>query len=158
MTQERAAGTEDQVFGAATSALPPQGGTSDAGSSMRNRFIGDLQTLVGHAQELMNLTSSVSGDGVARVREQLRQRLDTAGTTLKQLQAEAMERGREVAQRTDTYVHENPWQAIAVGAVAGVALGMAASSLMRSGANTTTPSRSSSSSTRSPSSSSKRTH
>lgn len=157
MTQERAGGTEDQVFGAATSAIPPQGGTPDAGSSMRNRFIGDLQTLVGHAQELMNLTSSVSGDGIARVREQLRQSLDTAGSTLKQLQAEAMERGREVAQRTDTYVHENPWQAIAVGAVAGVALGMAAGSLMRSG-NATPSSRSSAASTRSSSSSSKRTH
>lgn len=155
MTQQRAAGTEDPMFGAATSAIPPQGedaSDSVGGGTMRNRFIGDLQALVGHAQELMNLTSSVSGDGIAKVREQLRQSIDTAGTTLKRLQEEAMERGREVAQRTDTYVHENPWQAIAVGTVAGVALGMAASSLMRSGNATRTPSRASSPS------SSKRTH
>ena len=135
MRQERAANAEDQVFGAATSAIPPERGASESPSALggtRDRFLGDLQTLVGHAQELMQLTSTVSGESIARVRDQLRQSLDTAGNTIKRLQTDAMERGREMAQRTDSYVHENPWQSIAVGAVAGVALGLAASSLMRS--------------------------
>ena len=155
MTQQAASGTEENVLGAATSAMPPQGEAqdSDAGG-LRGRLVGELQTLVAHAQELMDITRSVSGDGVARVREQLRQSLDSAGTTLERLRADAMERGREMAQRTDTYVHENPWQVIAVGAVAGLALGVAASSLMRSGSSgSRTPS-----STRTGSSSSRRTH
>lgn len=108
-----------------------------SGGGIRDRFIGDLQTLVGHAQELMQLTSSVSGESISHVREQLRHSLDSATTTLKRLQSDAMERGREMAQRTDTYVHENPWQSIAVGAVAGVALGLAASSLVRGGREST---------------------
>jgi ElaB/YqjD/DUF883 family membrane-anchored ribosome-binding protein len=128
--EERAAGADGQAFGAATSAIPPERDASDAGGT-RDRLIGDLQTLVSHAQEFLHMTSSVSGESIAHVREQLRQSLGTATTTLRRLQADAMERGREVAQRTDSYVHENPWQAIAVGAVAGVAIGMAASSLMR---------------------------
>lgn len=130
MRQERAAGAEDPIFGAASSAIPAEGSKSDGGST-RDRFIGDLQTLVGHAQELMHLTSTVSGESIAQVRDQLRQSLNTATTSLKRMQSNALVRGREVALRTDTYVHENPWQAIAVGAVAGVALGLAASSLIR---------------------------
>lgn len=135
MRQERAANAEDQLSGAAKSAIPPERGPSESQSDMgstRDRFIGDLQALVGHAQELMQLTSTFSGESIAHARDQLRQSLDTAGNTIKRLQSDAMERGREMAQRTDSYVHENPWQAIAVGAVAGVVLGLAASSLMRS--------------------------
>ncbi|MCC2658074.1 MAG: hypothetical protein K0Q76_3182 [Panacagrimonas sp.] len=143
MREERAASAENPIFGAASSAIPPERGQADSGGSIRNRFIGDLQTLVGHAQELMQLTSSVSGESISQVRDQLRQSLDTATTTIKRLQADAMDRGREMAQRTDTYVHENPWQSIAAGAVAGVALGLAASSLMRSGGEAKPSSRSS---------------
>ncbi len=113
----------------ATSAIP-QRLQSEFGNA-RERFISDLQTLASHAQELLSVTGAVSGESVAQAREQLRQTLTTAGDSIKRLQTEAMQRGREMAQRTDSYVHDNPWQSIAVGVVAGVALGVAASSLTR---------------------------
>ena len=133
MREERAATADDMDLGAAPSAnADPQARAQTESAPARERFISDLQNLAGHAQELLSATSAVSGETVAQAREQLRQSLDTAGDTLKRLQADAMQRGREMAVRTDSYVHENPWQAIAVGAVAGLALGLAASSLMRS--------------------------
>lgn len=133
MREERAAGVEQQELDAALSASPPPSGAQSEFGHARERFISDLQTLAGHAQELLHVTGSVSGEGVAQAREQLRQSLNSVGESIKRLQTDAMQRGREMAQRTDSYVHENPWQAIAVGAVAGLALGMAASSLMRGG-------------------------
>ncbi|MGH8515937.1 MAG: DUF883 family protein [Panacagrimonas sp.] len=137
MREERAARAEAQDLGAATSAHPQQGMQSEFGNA-RERFIGDLQTLAGHAQELLQVTGAVSGESVAQAREQLRQSLTTAGDTIKRLQGDAMQRGREMAQRTDSYVHENPWQAIAVGVVAGLALGVVASSMARGSAASST--------------------
>lgn len=130
MRDERAGSADDQDLGAATSAHPQNRMQSELGNA-RERFISDLQTLAGHAQELLHVTGAVSGESVAQAREQLKQSLTTAGETIKRLQSEAMQRGREMAQRTDTYVHENPWQAIAVGVVAGLALGLATGSLAR---------------------------
>lgn len=132
MREERAASADDMDLGAATSTHPNREARAQTEfAPVRERFISDLQNLAGHAQELLTVTGAVSGETVAQAREQLRQSLSTAGDTIKRLQSDAMQRGREMAMRTDTYVHDNPWQAIAVGAVAGLALGLAASSLMR---------------------------
>ena len=132
MREERAASADDMDAGAATSSgIPNQPRAQAEFGGARDRFVSDIQALAGHAQELLHLTGAMSGESVAQVREQLRQSISTAGESIKRLQADAMQRGREMALRTDSYVHENPWQAIAVGAVAGVALGLAASSLMR---------------------------
>ena len=95
----------------------------------RSRFISDLQALAGHAQELLQATTTISTEGVAAARQKLGQSLDVAGESIKKFQADTLDRGRKVAQQTDSYVHENPWQAIAIGMVAGLALGLAGGSM-----------------------------
>lgn len=100
-------------------------------TSARDRFVTDLQTLSSHAQELLQVTSTVSGEGIAAAREQLQDSVRMAGETLRKFQVEAMDRGRKVALQADTYVHENPWQSIAVGVAAGLVIGLATRSVMR---------------------------
>lgn len=95
----------------------------------RSRFISDLQALAGHAQELMQATTTISTESVAAAREKLGQSLDVAGESIKKFQADTLDRGRKVVQQTDSYVRENPWQAIAIGMVAGLALGLAGGSM-----------------------------
>lgn len=104
----------------------------DGSGSARERFVADLQTLSTHAQELLEVTNAISGEGVAAAREQLQESLRVAGHHFKRLQAEAMTQGRKVAEQTDSYVHEKPWQAIAIGMLAGLAIGLASGSAMRS--------------------------
>ena len=99
----------------------------------RDRFIVDLQNLAGHAQELMHVTTTISTEGVAAAREQLRQSLNVAGESIKKFQADTLDRGRKVVEQTDSYVHENPWQAIAIGMIAGLALGIAGGSMATRG-------------------------
>jgi ElaB/YqjD/DUF883 family membrane-anchored ribosome-binding protein len=95
----------------------------------RSRFISDLQALAGHARELLQVTTTISTESVAAAREKLGQSLDVAAESIKKFQAETLDRGRKVAQQTDSYVRENPWQAIAIGMVAGLALGLAGGSV-----------------------------
>ena len=101
----------------------------EAGTA-RNRFITEIQALAGHAQELMQATTSISNEKVSAAREQLRVSLDSAGESIRKFQSDTFERGRKVAEQTDAYVHENPWQAIAIGMVAGLALGIAGGSMV----------------------------
>lgn len=107
--------------------IPNTGDTHSA----RDRFATDLQTLSNHAQELMSVTNTVSGEGIAAAREQLRETLHSAGETLKRVQADAMGRGRVAVKQADSYVHDNPWQSIAMGMAAGIAIGLAARSMTR---------------------------
>lgn len=104
---------------------------AEGNGSARDRFVTDLQNLSTHAQELLQVTQTVSGDGIAAAREQLQQSLHGAGETLRRLQSEAVDRSRRLAEQADSYVHEKPWPAIAMGMAAGVALGMATSSMAR---------------------------
>lgn len=100
-------------------------------NSARERFVTDLQSLSSHAQELLQVTSTLSGEGVAAAREQLAQSVRAAGETLTRLQTEAMDRGRRVAEQADSYVHQKPWQSIALGVAAGMVLGLATASMAR---------------------------
>ncbi|MGQ0622435.1 MAG: DUF883 family protein [Panacagrimonas sp.] len=104
-------------------------------TSARDRFVTDLQTLSSHAQDLLQVTSMVSGEGVAAAREQLQDSVRMAGETLRRFQTDAMDRGRKAALQADTYVRENPWQSIAVGVAAGLVIGLATSSMTRGSRN-----------------------
>ncbi|MGQ0699305.1 MAG: DUF883 family protein [Panacagrimonas sp.] len=106
--------------------------TTATDSTARDRFVTDLQTLSTHAQELLHVTSTVSGEGIAAAREQLKESIRMVKENLVRMQNDAMERGRKVAQQADSYVHENPWQAMGVGLVAGLVIGLASSSAARS--------------------------
>lgn len=108
----------------------PSSHPEEAGSA-RERFVADLQSISSHAQELLEVTHAVSGEGIAAAREQLKESLRVAGEHLKQLQCDAVERSRKAAEQADSYVHEKPWQAIGMGMVAGLAIGFASSSMMR---------------------------
>lgn len=107
----------------------------EIGREARDRFMSDLNTLSEHAQELLRVTGEMSGQGVAAAREQLSQSLGTITESLRRWQDEALSTGRRFAERTDTYVHENPWPAIGAGVLVGVALGVAGGSLARGTGN-----------------------
>lgn len=105
--------------------------TSNDGG-LRDRFMSEIQTLSAHAQELLNATSTVSGDTISAARDKLQASLQSVGEQVEGLKNDVMERGRRAAEQADGYVRENPWQAIALGVVAGLTIGMASASLMKS--------------------------
>lgn len=104
---------------------------ANAGNGVRDRFVTDLQTLSTHAQELLHATQTVSGDGIAVAREKLTHSIKAAGDHFSRMKNDALDQGRQVAAQADSYVRENPWQATAAGVVAGIALGLAMSSMAR---------------------------
>lgn len=84
----------------------------------------DMKTLVRDAQELFREATSASGDRADELRSKGLDMLETAVARAQELQAAAIETGKEIAETTDDFVRENPWKAVAISAGVGVLLGM----------------------------------
>jgi ElaB/YqjD/DUF883 family membrane-anchored ribosome-binding protein len=84
----------------------------------------DMRTLVKDAQDLFRQATSATGDKAELLRTQGLNLLDSAVSKAQEVQAAAVQTGKEVAETTDTYVQENPWKAVAISAGVGVLIGM----------------------------------
>lgn len=84
----------------------------------------DLNTLVRDAQALFREATSTTGVKADELRARAMVLLEEASGKAKELQAAALETGKELADSADGYVRKNPWQAVAVSAGVGVLIGM----------------------------------
>ena len=84
----------------------------------------DMRSLVKDAQDLFRQATSATGDKAELLRTQGLNLLDSAMGKAQEVQAAAMQTGKEVAETADTYVQENPWKSVAISAGVGVVIGM----------------------------------
>lgn len=84
----------------------------------------DMKTLVQDAQDLFREATSATGMKADELRSKGMALLETAMTKAQDVQAAAVETGKEMATNADDYVHENPWRAVAVSATVGVLVGL----------------------------------
>lgn len=81
------------------------------------KLVGDVRVLAADVEELLRATAAQSGEKIAEARVRAQAAIARARTA-------AMEHGRQAAQATDQYVHQNPWTAIGVSAGIGVLIGL----------------------------------
>lgn len=86
--------------------------------------LNDVQALVRDAQGLLKVTADQTGEKVQQARARIEESLQNAQEHLIDMQSAALKRAKLVAKATDKYVNENPWQAVGVGVVAGVLVGL----------------------------------
>jgi ElaB/YqjD/DUF883 family membrane-anchored ribosome-binding protein len=100
---------------------------SDMETSRRG-LIDDFNAVVEDGEKLLRALAQTGAEKGSALRASAEQNLAAARERLKELQGEALERGRLAAKATDEYVHENPWQSIgivaAVAALAGFVAGL----------------------------------
>ena len=99
------------------------GPNSSIGNDGGDGLAASARNLASHAEELLQNTASISNEGIAALRKKLTESLSAARAQISDAQSYAMERGKQAATVTDSYVRENPWQAIAVAALFGVVIG-----------------------------------
>ncbi|MDB5798849.1 MAG: hypothetical protein JWP36_2751 [Paucimonas sp.] len=86
----------------------------------------DFSSLLRDAQALFVEATSATGAKADDLRARGMALLEEAGSKAKELQAAALEAGKEIADSADGYVRENPWQAIGIAAGVGFLLGLVA--------------------------------
>lgn len=89
-----------------------------------DKLVEDLKVVVRDAEALLRATSAQTGEKIQEVRARAEQSLKQAQTRLAQLEDQAYQRAREVADATEVYVRENPWQALGIAAGIGVLVGL----------------------------------
>lgn len=84
----------------------------------------DMRTLIRDAQDLFREATSNSGVKADELRNKGLMLLDSAMEKAQEVQAAAVETGKEVAQTTDEFVQQNPWKAVAISTGIGLLFGM----------------------------------
>lgn len=87
----------------------------------------DVQTLIADVQSLLRTTANASGEGIDELRTRLSEKISSVKDSLNDMQALAADNYHAAIDCADTYVHENPWRAVAI----GVAFGMLCGALIR---------------------------
>ena len=90
----------------------------------KEKLVADLRLVVSDAEELLRATASQAGEKVSAARERIQVSLGSAKVKLAEAERALLEQTKKAAKATDEYVHENPWEAVAVAAAAGFVLGL----------------------------------
>ncbi len=89
-----------------------------------SKLVEDLKVVMHDAEALLRATSNQTGEKLQEVRARAEESLRQAKVRLSQMEEEAMKRAREVAQATEEYVRENPWQSVGIAAGIGMLVGL----------------------------------
>jgi ElaB/YqjD/DUF883 family membrane-anchored ribosome-binding protein len=81
--------------------------------------IEELNRIVEQAETLLHSLGEQSGEAADAVRDRVTQTLQQAKARLAETAQEATVAAESIADRADSYVRQNPWQAIAVAALLG---------------------------------------
>jgi ElaB/YqjD/DUF883 family membrane-anchored ribosome-binding protein len=88
------------------------------------KLAADLRLVISDAEALLRATAGKAGDAAAAARAKMQESLESAKLQLGPLGEEAAEQARAAVRVTDDYVRENPWQAVGIAALVGIALGL----------------------------------
>jgi len=89
-----------------------------------DQLLADLKTVMNDAEALLRATSTQTGEKIQEVRARAEESLRQAKARLGSLEDEALRRAREVADATDEYVRDNPWQSVGIAAGVGLLVGL----------------------------------
>jgi len=90
----------------------------------RDKLMDDLRLVVADAEELLRATANQAGEGATAARARIQHSLQVAKGRLVDAEEAVIERTQQAVKDTDQYVHDNPWQAVGISAIAGVLVGI----------------------------------
>ena len=90
----------------------------------RDQLMSDLKSVIQDAESWLSKGSQMTGEELAAARAKFERTISSAKADLIRLEEAVVEKTKEAAKATDEYVHENPWKSVAIGATAGLLLGV----------------------------------
>jgi ElaB/YqjD/DUF883 family membrane-anchored ribosome-binding protein len=97
---------------------------NDMTLGQRDKLMADLRIVVADAEELLKLGAEDMSEGSRNLRERMQLRLNDVKRNVQSLQTDAAERVKAAGKAADGYVHDNPWQSVAMGAGVGLLVGL----------------------------------
>ncbi|HYD62867.1 MAG TPA: DUF883 domain-containing protein [Noviherbaspirillum sp.] len=98
--------------------------TTGLGGDFRERLLEDLRLVIRDAEDLLRSTGQQMDDGYRLARARFESTLSGAKDNLSVLEERVADSARDALETTQQYVKENPWQAVGIGALTGLAIGL----------------------------------
>lgn len=90
----------------------------------REKLVEELQGLLADVDSLFRQAASAGGEEAHNLRQRAENALAQAADRFAAVEKDVVRRGRAAARATDSWVHDNPWSSIGIGAGIGVLVGM----------------------------------
>ncbi len=90
---------------------------------IKKRLLADFNAVMSETDQLLELVANEGGDKAGALRAKVERNLNSAKQQLRSLEDAVIEKTMAGAHATDEYVHENPWQTMAVAAGLSAAVG-----------------------------------
>lgn len=90
----------------------------------REKVVEEFSNVLYEAEEMLKDAAGETGEKARNLRDQVESKLLRARLRLQELEGQAVDRAKVAARATDNYVHDHPWQAIAVAAGIGFVAGL----------------------------------
>lgn len=93
-------------------------------NSVQSSMSREFHSFIADIEDLVKQTTSLTGDDLERAKDQLVKRISTAKESVENIGSDIAHQARKSITATNDYVHDQPWNAIGAGAVAGMLLGL----------------------------------
>ena len=90
----------------------------------RERLLDDLKMVIRDAENLLRGTRQHAGEGFQSARARLESTMGNARSGLTSLEESVATTARDALELADEYVQSRPWQAVGIGALAGLVAGV----------------------------------
>jgi len=97
---------------------------SERMSESREKIISELKTMTKDAEELLQSAGDQASASYETARDRLKTTLRDARENWSATQERLMSGSKDAMENADRYVQENPWQAVGIGAAAGLLVGL----------------------------------
>ncbi|MDR0996071.1 MAG: DUF883 family protein [Zoogloeaceae bacterium] len=89
----------------------------------KDKLVSSMKTVIADAEEILKSTADVAGEKMAGMRARIEAQLRDAKARLEDAEAALVDKTKACARATDDFVHDEPWKAVGIAAVAGLLLG-----------------------------------
>ncbi len=89
----------------------------------KSKIVDDFKSIVSDADDLLQATAKVSGEGFSLARAKFAEKLNTAKASLADAEQIVVDKAKQAATATDDYVKGNPWTAVGIAAGIGMLIG-----------------------------------
>jgi len=103
----------------------------DNGARNPESTVVELNRVITQAEELLKTLGEEGGAAAEAVRQRVVRTVNQARTRLTDAGQRVRSTANDAARATDSYVHDNPWRAVAYGAAVGAAVALFATVILR---------------------------
>jgi len=89
----------------------------------KGKMVDDFKAIVSDADDLLQATAKVSGEGFNLARAKFAETLKTAKASLADAEQLVVDKAKQAATATDDYVKGNPWTSVGIAAGVGILVG-----------------------------------